>query len=293
MIYILSGLGGLAVGICWVLTRLLGDQLIPWLPYIASGGALLITGIWFSGVVSVVCKAVVGRLAEGGGKRVLWGEVYDWMMWMYPNQEWKIMNHGYASDSDSGYTIELSEKEEFERYGYQLYHYIGTGMKEFAHFKHLNILEVGCGRGGGLAFLTKYLRPNSATGIDTTAKCISFCQANYRSIPGLNFVLGDAEAIPRANQCFDIVIDVCSSHCYTNFPRYLSEVERVLNYGGRFFLADFRRAGEIPGFERDLYNSGLTVEKKDDISEAVKRALKFDTLRRTKLVRANTWRRNW
>lgn len=292
MIYIVGCALAPVVCVVYGCTQLLGDDIGEKLPWLAACGVLCAAVLWFSPVLSVLSLAVLRRAASVSSlRRTLWAEVYDLLMWLYPNPEWKIMNHGYASDSEAGYTIEVKETEEFERYGYQMYHYLGTGMKELPHYRHLDVLEISCGRGGGLAFLTKYLHPNSATGVDSCERAIAFCKTQYSAVPGLNFLVGDSGNLPLANQSADLVLDIGNSHCYPNFSRYLSEVVRVLRPEGRFLFADFRPVGEVPDMEATLRSSGLLMDKKEDISNSVQLALKFDTLRRTKLVRAYTMRR--
>ena len=83
------------------------------------------------------------------------------------------------------------------------------------------------------------LHPASYTGLDLNAAGIDFCRKRH-NLPGLDFVRGDAEDLPFADQSFDAVINVESSHCYPRFPRFLAEVARVLRPGGHFLYADLR-----------------------------------------------------
>lgn len=49
------------------------------------------------------------------------------------------------------------------------------------------ILDLGCGRGGGLAFLAKYYEPEAAVGIDFSAHQIQFCRTRHEDIDNLSF----------------------------------------------------------------------------------------------------------
>ena len=42
-----------------------------------------------------------------------------------------------------------------------------------------------------------------------------------------------------------MVINVESSHCYGNFPKFVDEVYKVLKPGGIFAITDFRSTEEI------------------------------------------------
>lgn len=254
------------------------------LPTLAAAGILLVAVGKYTGLVSWLLLWLYSLFAVCGLETYLWKDIYDLLLLFYPSSDWKMLNHGYAGPSETGYTIELSATEEFERYSYQLYHYIGTGFHDFRHFKNLDVMEVGCGRGGGLAFLCKYMPPASALGVDILPRAISFCKKLYKD-PNLQFVAGNAENLPVASKSKDLIIDIASSHCYGNFERYLAEVYRVLRQNGRFFIADFRPRGKVLAWENALKASGLEIEGREDISEHVEKALKFDSLRREKLIR--------
>ena len=63
---------------------------------------------------------------------------------------------------------------------------------------------------------------------------VDFCRKKHK-LPGLDFVQGNAEDLPFADQSFDAVINVEASHPYFRFPRFLAEVARVLRPGGISF----------------------------------------------------------
>jgi ubiquinone/menaquinone biosynthesis C-methylase UbiE len=100
------------------------------------------------------------------------------------------------------------------------------------------ILEVGCGSGIGLNFLSRLESPSSFIGLDLSPKAV--CRANARFLrPGsLTYIQGDAESLPFGEGEFDVVINVESSHNYPNLRRFLSEVARVLRPGGFFSHVD-------------------------------------------------------
>ena len=75
------------------------------------------------------------------------------------------------------------------------------------------MLEVSCGHGGGASYLVRTLRPASYTGLDLNADAIAFCRKRY-NLPRLDFVHGDAQSLPFADESFDVVINVEASHGY-------------------------------------------------------------------------------
>ena len=55
----------------------------------------------------------------------------------------------------------------------------------------------------------------------------------------LTFVHGDAQKLPFPDSTFDAVINVEASHCYPDFPCFLSEVARALRPAAIFSMPTF------------------------------------------------------
>jgi len=188
-----------------------------------------------------------------------------------------FMNYGFAEDTDN---ISLEAKDEPNRFPIQLYHQLVR-----AHdLQNKDILEIGCGRGGGLAFLTKLLQPLSATGIDLDPTAVEFCNKHW-SKPGLSFIQGNAQQIPLPDNSFDVIINVESSHRYENLNLFLNEVRRLLRPEGVFLITDFRGHDQIPGLLEHFGGSGLEIIGEDIVTPQVVKALELDDNRRRYLVR--------
>ena len=212
-------------------------------------------------------------------KRLLWRSWYDFLAGRYREQAWTFMNYGYAGDSNAP-TLELAPADEPERYCAQLYHFVASLGGELRG-KH--VVEVGSGRGGGAAFVHRYLRPASLTGVDFSAKAVSLAQRRHAS-DGLSFRVGSAEALPLQDSTFDAVLNVESSHCYASMTAFLAEVKRVLKPGGRFLYADLRASADLPGWRALLQESGLSLMSETDITSNVLTALDLDHDRKAKLL---------
>jgi SAM-dependent methyltransferase len=152
-----------------------------------------------------------------------------------------------------------------------------------------DVLEVGSGRGGGAALVFERLKPRSLTGLDSAYGAVRFSRARYDR-PGLDFLVGDAEALPFADGSFDTVLNVESCHCYPDIPQFLRESRRVLRPGGHLLLADFRTLSSVPrsdqrrwaqqdvaAFRRQLSESGMRIVEEEDIAQNVSRALELMT----------------
>lgn len=206
-----------------------------------------------------------------------------WKIW-YPFLTRKLTADGvvflnYAYETDPPMGIALPPGEEKDRACAQLYHHVGS----LADLAGKKVLEVSCGHGGGASHLTRAFHPASYTGLDLNPTGIAFCRERHR-IPGLEFVQGDAEALPFADGSFDAVVNVEASHCYPRFAVFLSEIRRVLKPGGCFLYADFRFSESIPAWEEAIGSCGLEVVSTTDIGPCVIRGLEANSARSQELL---------
>ena len=177
-----------------------------------------------------------------------------------------LLNYGYEEDPPMG--VPLAAPDERNRYNIQLYHRTATQ----ADLSGKQVLEVSCGHGGGASYVVRTLRPASYTGLDLNAEAIAFCQKRH-SLPGLDFVHGDAQSLPFADESFDAVINVEAAHGYPDFPRFLAEVARVLRPGGRFLYADFRSYLDFSQWEAAMADAPMRLLSERVINAEVLRGL--------------------
>jgi SAM-dependent methyltransferase len=212
-------------------------------------------------------------------KRLIWRRWYQFLARRFDIPEWQTMNYGYCA-LPVPEPLALESGEQSERYGLQLYHAACSGQS----LGGKKVLEVGCGRGGGAAFLHRTGKPEAMTGIDFSAQAIALCRERYKR-DGLGFVAGDAEKLPFPDASFDLVVNVESSHCYGSMPAFLREVHRVLKPGGRFACVDFRDADKIPIWRAQMIASGLRIQTEREITANVLAALDADNERKLTLMR--------
>jgi ubiquinone/menaquinone biosynthesis C-methylase UbiE len=195
-----------------------------------------------------------------------------------PTRAMTFMNYGYA-DADGSARLALDPADEVNRYCIQLYHHLTSAVD----IEGRDVLEIGCGRGGGSAFIARYLKPGSVTGVDIAHKAVDFCNSHY-SVPGLSYVQGDAETLEFPDASFDVVINVESSHYYRSMARFLCEVRRVLRPGGHLLLVDFRSRRDVPKWRAQFGTSGFEVVREETITTNIFRALVLDNQRKLDLI---------
>lgn len=188
-----------------------------------------------------------------------------------------FMNFGY---SDPAAPIPLDETDEKNRYGVQLYHHLA----EMTDIENRDIVEVGSGRGGGLAYIARKFHPASALGIDLEKTVVIFSN-RYHNWPNLTFIAGNAQDLPIKDSSCDVLLNVESSHRYGSIKAFFKEVNRVLRPGGYFLFTDFRDSYKWPELLTQLNKSGFEVIREKDISSNIMRSLELDSERRTSLVK--------
>jgi ubiquinone/menaquinone biosynthesis C-methylase UbiE len=218
-------------------------------------------------------------------KRLLWQRWYQYLAG-YKLADWRFMNYGYAPLDDGEPPLVLEPEDELNRYVIQLYDRVAGAVP----LQGREVLEVGCGRGGGASFVKRYHHPKQLTGVDFSAKAVRFCQGNH-AVDGLSFVYGDAENMPFDDESFDAVINVESSHCYGSMTIFLREVYRVLRPGGHFLFADVRATEDRDQTHKQLLKTGMTLLEKQDITPHVLEALRLDSERKLALIQHSVNRR--
>ncbi len=167
--------------------------------------------------------------------------------------------------------LPLAESDEPHRYSIQLYHSTATQVE----IKDKEVLEVSCGHGGGASYLVRTLGPASYTGLDLNPAGVEFCRRRHQ-LPGLDFVQGNAQELPFADQSFDVLVNVEASLHYPRVDLFLAEAARVLRPGGHLVYADARREDHIAEWEKELGNSPMRIVSERVISEEVAVALEAD-----------------
>jgi SAM-dependent methyltransferase len=207
-----------------------------------------------------------------------------------PDIPWHFMNYGFDSDGFRQHPLPLGPEDAMDRLGIQLYDHLLSSVSIAGSM----VLEVGCGRGGGAAYVANYLRPRRVVGIDLCHKSVRICRANHNR--RVDFLTGDAQHLPFTDASFDVVVNVESSHGYPSMAAFLQEVERVLRPGGVLVFADLRwhHAGDgttaargLTLLKQQLCRSGLTVVHESDISAGVLRARAADAEGRRASIRVH------
>jgi ubiquinone/menaquinone biosynthesis C-methylase UbiE len=110
-------------------------------------------------------------------------------------------------------------------------------FREIQNYPACRVLEVGCGRGGFAMWLSKKMPQFRIVGLDFSLAAIEIARESAATQESsVEFVQGDAEALPFGDAQFDLIISCeCMEHV-PHPPQMAKEMARVLKPGGRFCL---------------------------------------------------------
>jgi ubiquinone/menaquinone biosynthesis C-methylase UbiE len=186
--------------------------------------------------------------------------------------DWVFMNYGYAKLDET--------EEQKQNHCEALYAQVAGSVP----LNELNVLEVGCGRGGGAAYVAGVFHPRNLIGVDFSTNLIQFCRKNH-SMPGLCFLTAEAADLPFHNETFDAVINIESSHSYQNEGKFLRSVARILRPEGYFLFADFRERYLLSELQQRIADAGLQIIMEKDITDNVLHALTLNSETNRDLIR--------
>jgi len=227
-----------------------------------------------------VLSRVCARLSRHAWLRKrVWHAVYEFLAARRVSVEWEFMNYGYVPGAGDGPPAVLRRDDESNRLQIAMYHQMFDG----ARCRGQKVLDIGCGRGGGLRYIQTYLDPLACTGVDFSSRAVTICRRRLAGETS-TVAVAEADALPFATGRFDWVVNVESSHCYPSMERFVAEASRVLKPGGLFVIADFRDADEVDAFQRQLSTPTLRVVRLHDITANVVWALEHDSSRKEALI---------
>jgi SAM-dependent methyltransferase len=127
-------------------------------------------------------------------------------------------------------TGDLVSQEQVER---MTHRYVWAGK----YCKGKDVLEVGCGTGPGLTYLSGLARSLAAG--DYSQQMVDICQR--RLGPQIRLSQFDAQQLPFEDRSLDVVIMFEALYYVPDAERFFAECRRVLRPGGRVLVANANR----------------------------------------------------
>lgn len=108
---------------------------------------------------------------------------------------------------------------------------VGTQFLDWLDLPKLRCLDVGCGNGAFTEVLAACAAPSRLAGVDTSKEQLSFAKIR-ESAKIAQFRVGDAQALPFPDDCFDVAIMALVISFVPDAAKAVSEMARVAAPGG-------------------------------------------------------------
>jgi ubiquinone/menaquinone biosynthesis C-methylase UbiE len=157
---------------------------------------------------------------------------------------------------------------------------------DYDHTTGLRVLDVGCGQGIDVA---RYATARAdVVGLDLTPRHVELARLHLDAL-GLDgeIVLGDAEALPFADESFDRVSSNGVLHHTPDMPRALREILRVLRPGGEVRIIVYNHNSFHYWLTQVLYQGilrGWLFEERS-MAAVLSRGVEYSTIGARPLVR--------
>ena len=96
------------------------------------------------------------------------------------------------------------------------------------------VVDVGCGSGWATRLLAGYATNGQVTGIDISDEMIRVARESSSAVPNVDFEVASADELPFTDNEFTHAFSMESLYYYTDVPKALAEIHRVLQPRGLF-----------------------------------------------------------
>jgi malonyl-CoA O-methyltransferase len=101
---------------------------------------------------------------------------------------------------------------------------------------HATVVDLGCGTGYFQRPLAAMTHCETLLGVDIAQGMLQYARQHHAAAVSC-WLAGDAEQLPLADNCVDLIFSSLAIQWCENLPALFSEVARVLRPGGRFVFA--------------------------------------------------------
>lgn len=196
---------------------------------------------------------------------------------MDPNDPYFFMNYGYCALDKNNYPIFSHHFPLiYNKWKYQanLYFYILSLIDN----PKGNILDIGCGQGGGVSIFNSYFNFNKIVGLDLNPPKNSPLYSNIEFISS-NFLNNN---LPSYS--FDIITAVQTFEEFTSTPKtftlFFKEISRLLKPQGSIIFTCFQLLNtDNHDLTSEIKSQNLYIDKEIDITKNVTYSIYIDSLR--------------
>lgn len=171
---------------------------------------------------------------------------------------------------------------------------LGCGLPtEYAKIKPgYTVLDLGSGAGNDCFVARQIVGENGKViGLDMTEAMVEKARkyANKLNFNNVEFVLGDIEDMPIADEIADVVVSNCVMNLVPDKQKAFDETFRVTKKGGHFSISDVVTTGELPvqlKEDAEMYAGCVTgaIDQKEYLSVIEKAGFKNITVQKEKRI---------
>jgi len=209
---------------------------------------------------------------------------YSFWCQLFPDPWFTFMNYGYQDGRSASSSGRLTGDEELWSHAVALY-----DQAVPVDLRGRDAVEIGCGRGGGAAFLARTRHPLRYLGLDRARSNILFCRERH-SRDNLAFAPGLATDIPLHDESCDVIVNVESAPYYHPIEAFARSAARVLRRGGHVCLATYGPEEDVWHLRDAFLDAGLALAECVEITANVREALASQDRGRAVLARVETSR---
>lgn len=214
---------------------------------------------------------------------------YEVLYRLSPARKFWFFNGGYLP-LDPDY-IQMPEFEG-EDHSAMMYHQAGHTQIAALNPAPKNILDVGCGQGGGMVYLSRLYHDARLTGTERSLSAVSLAKRRTAPFIKADIQQGKSNGLAFPDESFDLLISV-GAPTYFGLTLFVNEAARVVEPGGIISLSGGYRQGEHQKIEAELREAaaanGLEFVSYRDITPNTFASLKADIPRREKALAKVPW----
>lgn len=190
------------------------------------------------------------------------------------NNLWfSFMNDGYCDLDNNGYPCDVNFKikKKYEMWKYQANMY--KKAIDAGKISKGKILDIACGRGGGLSFLNDYYSFDELTGLDLNPNHIKI--ARQINKPKVNLLCGSITDITLNKNYYNVISCIEASNYFNPYEKFVRNVFKSLKKNGVYIHTTPYSESYLNIFKK----IGFVLKKKIDITKNVRMACAISKMR--------------
>ncbi|WP_370230816.1 class I SAM-dependent methyltransferase, partial [Cognatishimia sp.] len=173
---------------------------------------------------------------------------YEVLYRLSPARKFWFFNGGYLPLDDDYVAMPEFTGEDHSA---MMYHQAGrTQITDLAPDPR-SILDVGCGQGGGLVYLSRLFPKARLVGTERSLSAVSLARRRTAPLIDVAIEQGKSNGLAFADASFDLVISV-GAPTYFGLTLFVTEAARVVTPGGIISLSGGYRQGDHAAIETEL-----------------------------------------